>query len=283
MKEITLQQSLGEFLRATRERLTPEQVGLVSYGRRRTSGLRREEVAQLANVGVSWYTAIEQGKDVRPSRQVLESLATALRLSDDERHYLFLLSKSDEREETEVYKEISKGLERTVFALEPHPAYVMGKYWDLLLWNRAAEFLFRFPSYSANINPKPNILHHFLTAPFMKEINSDYEERAKIMIARFRTDCARYPQDARLTEMIEKFKLESELFSACWSLYEVKTVTDCHKLWNDPQIGELEFEHVNLQLSNCPDLKLMIYTASSCTAEKLKEVLYSSSRKDDYY
>ncbi len=96
MKEITIQQSLGEFLRASRERLTPEQVGLPSYGRRRTPGLRREEVAQLANIGVSWYTSIEQGKDVHPSHQVLESLANALRLSEDERRYLFLLSKSDE-------------------------------------------------------------------------------------------------------------------------------------------------------------------------------------------
>jgi len=269
MKEITIQQSLGEFLRATRERLTPEQVGLTSHGRRRTSGLRREEVAELANVGVSWYTSIEQGKDVHPSPQVLGSLATALRLSDDERRYLFLLSKSDEIEESEVYKEISKGLERTVFALEPHPAYIMGKYWDVLLWNRAAEFVFRFPPYSSSINPKLNLLHHFLIDPFGKEMNSDWEERAKIMLARFRADCARYPQDARLNEMIEKFKQESELFNSWWSRYEVKTVTDCHKLLNDPRIGELEFEHVNLQLSNCPDLKLMIYIASPSTAEKL--------------
>lgn len=275
MKEITVQQSLGEFLRATRECLTPEQVGLTSFGRRRTSGLRREEVAGLASVGVSWYTSIEQGKDVHPSHQVLESLATALRLSGDERRYLFLLCKSDEMEESEIYKEISKGLERTVFALEPHPAYIMNKYWDLLLWNRAAEFLFQFPSYSESINPKLNLFHYFLTDPFIKEISSDWEEQAKIMIARFRADCARYPKDERLNEMIEKFKQESELFSFWWPRYEVKTVTDCHKVCNDPRIGVLEFEHVNLQLSNCPDLKLMIYTASSFTAEKIKQKIHS--------
>jgi transcriptional regulator with XRE-family HTH domain len=272
MKEIPSQQLLGEFLRITRERLTPEQVGLSSHGRRRTPGLRREEVAQLANVGVSWYTSIEQGKDVHPSHQVLESLAAALRLSDDERRYLFLLSKSDESEEAEIYKEISTGLERTVFALEPHPAYIMGKYWALLLWNRAAEFLFRFPSYSEGINPKPNLVHYFLTDPFIKEMIPDWEERAKVMIARFRADCARYPQDARLNEMIEKCKQENELFRLWWPRYEVKTVTDCHKVLNDPRIGELEFDHVNLQVSECPDLKLMIYTGSADTAEKLKQI-----------
>jgi transcriptional regulator with XRE-family HTH domain len=275
MKEITTQQSLGEFLRATRERLTPEQVGLTSHGRRRTSGLRREEVAQLANVGVSWYTSIEQGKDVHPSPQVLESLATALRLSDDERRYLFLLSKSDEMEESEIYKEISKGLERTVFALEPHPAYILDKYWDVLLWNRAAEYIFQFPPYSANLNPKLNLLFHFLIEPFRKEITPGWEEQAIIMIARFRADCARYPRDARLNEIIEKLKQESDLFRLWWPRYEVKTVTDCHKFRNDPQIGELEFEHLNFQLSNYPDLKLMVYTASPSTAEKLKQKIYS--------
>jgi transcriptional regulator with XRE-family HTH domain len=274
MKEIIVQQSLGEFLRATRERVTPEQAGLPSHGRRRTPGLRREEVAELANIGVSWYTSIEQGKDVHPSHQVLESLAGALRLSDDERRYLFLLSKSDEIEEAEIYKEISTGLQRTVLALEPNPAYIMNKYWDVLLWNRAAEFLFRFPLYSEGLNPKPNILHQFLTDPFKREINSEWEEKAKIMIARFRADCARYPQDERLTEMIEKFKQESELFRIWWPRYEVKNVTDCHKVWKHPEIGELEFEHVNLQLSNYPDLKVMIYTASPATAEKLKQEIY---------
>ncbi|AQR97363.1 MULTISPECIES: helix-turn-helix transcriptional regulator [Clostridium] len=271
MKEITVQQSLGEFLRATRERLTPEQVGLPSHGRRRTPGLRREEVAQLANIGLSWYTSIEQGKDVHPSHQVLESLAAALKLSDDERRYLFLLSKSDELEEIEIYKEVSKGLERTVFALEPNPAYIMNKYWDVLLWNRAAEFLFRFSSYSENLDTKPNILEQFLTDTLKRQVNSDLEERAKIIIARFRADCARYPQDARLNEMIERFKEKSELFRLWWPRYEVKTVTDCHKVWNHPEIGELEFEHVNLQLSNYPDLKVMIYTASPATAEKIKQ------------
>lgn len=275
MKEITIQQSLGEFLRATRERLTPEQVGLASYGRRRTPGLRREEVAYLANVGVSWYTSIEQGKDIHPSHQVLESLATALRLSEDERRYLFLLSKSDETEEAEDYEEVSLGLERTVYALEPNPAYIIGKYWDVLLWNRSAEYLFRFPAYSADLEPKPNLLQHFLTRPINREITPGWEERLATMIARFRADSARYPHDARLNEMIEKFKQESDLFRSWWPRYEVKTVTDCYKFFDDPQLGELEFEHVNLQLSNRPEMKLMIYTATPATAEKLKQQLYS--------
>ena len=274
MKEHSLQQqSLGEFLRTTRERLTPEQVGLPLLGRRRTPGLRREEVAYLANVGVSWYTSIEQGKDVHPSHQVLENLAGALRLSEDERRYLFLLSKSDEAEEIANFKEVSKGLERTVFALEPHPAYILGKYWDILLWNRAAEYLFRFPPYSASIAQPPNLLNYLIDDPATKKSNPGWEERAKILVARFRADCARYPHDARLNEMIEKFKQESEIFNTWWPHYEVKTITDCHKIHHDPKLGELEFEHVTLQLPNNPDLKLMIYTASPATVQKLKQAI----------
>jgi hypothetical protein len=147
----------------------------------------------------------------------------------------------------------------------------MDKYWDVLLWNGAAEFIFKFPTYSSSINLKPNVFYEFLINPIKREQNQAWEERAKIMIARFRADCARYPKDSRLMEMIEKFKEESELFRYWWPRYEVKTVTDCHKLWNDPVLGELEFEHVNLQVSDCPDLKLMIYTASPSTKEKLKQ------------
>lgn len=273
MSELTTQQSLGEFLRATRERLTPEQVGLPAFGRRRTPGLRREEVAQLANVGVSWYTFIEQGKDVHPSHQVLESLATALLLSEDERRYLFLLSRAAEIEEPEIDKEIGIGLENTVFALDPHPAYILGKYWDVLLWNRAAEVVFRFAAYSASLNPKLNLLQHLLIKSNVTERNPAWEEQAGGLIARFRADCARYPQDARLNQMIEELKQESELFNYWWPRYEVKSVTDCHKLRNDPQLGELEFYHVNFQVANYPDLKLMIYTATPATAEKIKQVI----------
>ncbi len=273
MNEIMKQQSLGEFLRATRARLTPEQVDLPSHGRRRTPGLRREEVAQLANVGVSWYTSIEQGKDVHPSYQVLESLATVLKMTEDERRYLFLLAKSDEIEEVYRDKEISVGLEQTVFALEPHPAYLLGKYWDVLVWNRAAEFIFQFPSYTKDVPPQLNLLTHFLIDSHQTVMPSDWEDHVKVMIARFRADCARYPQDKRLNEMIEKFKQESELFRLWWPRYEVKTITDCHKVQHHPIIGKLEFEHVNFQLSNYPELKLMVFTGSPSTAEKLKQEL----------
>lgn len=275
MKVTALHQSLGEFLRTRRERLTPEEVGFPSYGHRRTPGLRREEVAQLAHIGVSWYTSLEQGRNVHPSDQVLDSLAASLRLSPDERRHLFILAKQDGMEELETFEEMSTGLERTVLALEPHPAYIMGKYWDLLLWNRAAEFIFRLPPYSTDVNPKPNLIRRYLTDSVTRETSPNWEEKVQVMIAGFRADCVRYPQDAKLIGMIEEFKQASEVFRTYWPRHDVQIILDCHKFWSDPRIGEVEFEHVTLQVPTQPDIKVMIYAASPSTLKLLDRILHT--------
>jgi transcriptional regulator with XRE-family HTH domain len=272
MKKSSSNESLGEFLRARRERLTPEEVGLPSYGRRRTPGLRREEVAQLAHIGTSWYTSLEQGRVVNPSEQVLDSLSEGLRLSVDERRHLRMLVRPVDLEKDEVDQEVSTGLERTVLALEPNPAFILGRSWDLLMWNKAAEVVFRLPAFSKGIQQRPNWLRRFLIDPSLQMNNKDWEAKAHVMIARFRADYAYFQHDARFKELIEEFMQISELFRSCWLRHDVQVITDCHKRWNDPLIGEMEFEHVTLQLPNNPALKIMIYAASSSTAELLKSL-----------
>ncbi|MCU6797453.1 MULTISPECIES: helix-turn-helix transcriptional regulator [Paenibacillus] len=272
MKKSSSNESLGEFLRARRERLTPEEVGLPSYGRRRTPGLRREEVAQLAHIGTSWYTSLEQGRVVNPSEQVLDSLSEGLRLSVDERRHLRMLVRPVDLEKDEVDQEVSTGLERTVLALEPNPAFILGRSWDLLMWNKAAEVVFRLPAFSKGIQQRPNWLRRFLTDPSLQMNNKDWEAKAHVMIARFRADYAYFQHDARFKELIEEFMQISELFRSCWLRHDVQVITDCHKRWSDPLIGEMEFEHVTLQLPNNPALKIMIYAASSSTAEHLKSL-----------
>ncbi|MEJ8303575.1 helix-turn-helix transcriptional regulator [Saccharibacillus sacchari] len=279
MNTTSPQQSLGDFLRAARERVSPEEIGLPVHGRRRTPGLRREEVAQLANIGVSWYTSIEQGKDVRPSRQIIESLASALRLSEGERRYLLLLFEAGEAVESEAYRRISSGLKKSVFALQPHPAYVLDRYWDMLVWNRSAEVLFHLPSDSPDLQARPNLLRYFLTDPLFRSSNPDWRERIKTMVARFRADSVRYPLDARLNETIAAFMEESELFRAHWPDHEVRMVTDCHKEWNDADLGAVEFEHVSLQVAEQPDLKLMIYTADGDTLRKIEQQLKNTPNR----
>ncbi|MGG1515940.1 helix-turn-helix transcriptional regulator [Paenibacillus oryzisoli] len=264
--------SLSEFLRSRRERLNPEEVGLPSYGRRRTPGLRREEVAQLAHIGTSWYTSLEQGRSINPSEDVLNNIAKALRLTEDERQHLHLLARPIIQAKVEE-QELNVGLERTVRALEPNPAFIIGRSWDLLLWNQAAEIVFRLPVFSNNMQQRPNWLRRFLMDSSLKSHNNDWESKAQVMIARFRADYAHFPNDDRYKKLIEEFMQNSELFREIWPRHDVQVVTDCHKQWYDPRIGEMEFEQVTLQPPTDPELKVIIFTASADTAGRLESLL----------
>ncbi|WP_159888559.1 helix-turn-helix transcriptional regulator [Paenibacillus puerhi] len=272
MDDIPSKMSLGEFLRSRRERLTPEYAGLVSYGRRRTPGLRREEVASLAHIGTSWYTSLEQGRNVNPSEDVLNNIAKALRLTEDERHHLHLLARPVQQEQVED-QPLSLGLERTIRALDPNPAFVLGRCWDLLLWNKAAEFVFRLPSSASHMPPRLNWIRHLLTDARLGSNIKDWESKAQVLIAHFRADYARFPNDARFKELIEEFMQISQLFRESWPLHDVQVVTNRHKRGYDPCIGEMEFEHVTLQPPTHSDLKIMIYTASTETAERLQSFM----------
>lgn len=273
MGEISSSLSLGEFLRARRERLTPEEVGLPSYGRRRTPGLRREEVAQLAHIGSSWYTSLEQGREVNPSVQVLDSIAEALQLSVDEQQHLHRLANTAKAREAEPAQEVSLGLERMLKALEPNPAFILGRSWDMLMWNQAAEIVFHLPAFAMESGQRPNWLRRFLTDSSLRTNNPDWEAKVQVMVARFRADYAHFPQDERFRELTEEFMQTSELFRSYWPLHDVQIAADCHKRWMDPSIGEMEFEHVTLETPHNPYMKIMIYTASPATSERLTYLL----------
>lgn len=272
MEVISSRISLGEFLRSRRKRLTPEEVGLQTYGRRRTPGLRREEVAHLAHIGTSWYTSLEQGRNVNPSEDVLNSIANALRLNEDERNHLHLLASPVKQAKVEDH-ELNAGLERMVWALEPNPAFILGRSWDLLLWNQASEIVFRLPTYSKNMQQRPNWMRRFLMDSSLKSNNEDWEAKAYVMISRFRADYAHFPNDVGFKLLIEEFMKVSELFREVWPRHDVKVITDCHKRWNDSRIGEMDFVHVTLQPPTDPEIKIMIYTASMDTAARLHGLL----------
>ncbi|MGO4549280.1 helix-turn-helix transcriptional regulator [Paenibacillus sp. 2TAB23] len=264
--------SLGEFLRSRRKRLTPEEAGVQTYGRRRTPGLRREEVAQLAHIGVSWYTSLEQGRNVNPSEDVLNNIASALRLNEDERSHLHLLASPVKQAKVEDY-ELNVGLELTIEALEPNPAFILGRNWDLLLWNQASEIVFRLPTYSKNMQQRPNWMRRFLMDSSLKSNNEDWEAKAQAMISRFRADYAYFTNDLRFKLLIEEFMQISEVFREVWPRHDVQVVADCHKRWNDSRIGEMVFEHVTLQPPTDPEIKIMIYLASTDTAARLQGLL----------
>jgi transcriptional regulator with XRE-family HTH domain len=275
MDEIERRQALAAFLRTRRARLSPAEVGLPTRSKRRTPGLRREEVADLANMGVSWYTLLEQGQDVHPSKPVLESVARALRLTPAEEHHLFLLaghilSAQGAAEEEEVTPTLS----RVVDALTPHPAFVIGRRWDVLTWNRAAGLLFRFEE------PYPPHSRNVVWRFFQREahtLDRDWETQAQNLVAQFRADYARYPGDASFQELLQDLQRVSPSFRQWWEQHDVRGLPDGPRSMIHPTLGVLEFDHVTFQTSLTPDLRVKVYAASPSTVSKLEQALSASS------
>ena len=272
MDELERQQALAAFLRTRRTRLQPADVGLPARSRRRTPGLRREEVAELANIGVSWYTLLEQGHDVHPSRHVLQSLAQALRLTTAEEQHLFLLA-SQELPAKMIIEEaqVTPALQRVLDALTPHPAFLIGRRWDVLTWNRAADLLFHFhepyPPHSRNV------VWRFFQREEARKFDLDWERQAQNLVAQFRADYARYPGDDSFQEVIADLQRVSSQFRLWWEQQDVRGLPDGPRVMRHPTLGMLEFDHVTFQTSITPDLRVKVYVASPETASKLEQVL----------
>jgi transcriptional regulator with XRE-family HTH domain len=273
MDEIERRQALAAFLRTRRERLQPVDVGLPLRNRRRTPGLRREEVAELANIGVSWYTLLEQGHDVHPSRQVLESLAQALKLSAPEKQHLFLLADHElPAKPLGEEAQITPALQRVLAALDPHPCFVIGRRWDLLTWNRAAGLLFQFDE------PCPPHSRNVVWRFFQRETRTfdlEWETQAQNLVAGFRADYVRYPGDPSFHEIIDDLQRTNAKFRLWWDQQNVRGLPDGPRIMNHPTLGLLEFEHVSF-LTGTPDLHVKVYTALPATAAKLEKALSES-------
>lgn len=272
MNENERRQALADFLRKRRTCLSPASVGLPAGSHRRTPGLRREEVAQLAHIGISWYIWLEQGRNVHPSAQVLEGLAGALRLTLNERRHLFLLAGQPlPLRVLPVEEHISPALRQALSHLDPAPAYVMGRRWDYLAWNSAAERVFSitqpvFPHFK-------NLVWRLFTSPESKARYPNWEQTARGVLAEFHTASARYPGDAWFEELIEDLKEVSPEFGQWWPHHDAPGSMDGHKVIEHLTLGHLEFEHVTLQLPSDPDVRLMIYTPDAATEAKLQQCL----------
>ncbi len=228
-------------------------------------------MAELASIGVSWYTLLEQGHDVHPSRQVLESLAQALRLTPAEEQHLFLLALQElpAKPITEEV-EVTPPLRRVVDALDPHPAFLIGRRWDVLTWNRAADLLFRFqepcPPHSRNV-----VWRFFMRNA--RSIELHWEQKAQNLVAQFRADYARYSGDASFQELIEDLQRVSPEFGLWWEQQDVRGLPDGPRTMQHPTLGLLEFDHVTFQTSITPDLRVKVYAASPATLARLEQAL----------
>jgi transcriptional regulator with XRE-family HTH domain len=265
----------GAFLRSRRERLTPASVGLPQGFRRRTPGLRREEVALLAGVGATWYAWLEHGRDVRPSAEALSALADALKLDAAERRHLFILNDRPAPETAPRGPErVEQPLRRMLASLTDQPAYVLGRRWDILAWNRAAVAL--FGDYDALQGDQRNIMHLVFVNEAHRRLLVDWETLARAALAMFRADSARYVGNPEFDRLIALVTRSSREFRQWWSKREVLPPLTGHKRIQHPSGGRMVFEYTSLAVADHADMKLVVYTPleEDQTVAKLKLLLH---------
>ena len=259
---------LADLLRSRRHRLTPADVGLPAGTRRRTAGLRREEVAQLAGMSTTYYTFLEQGRDVRPSRQVVTALARALRLSSAERAHLFQLAGITLAAEDQARAEtVAPVVSTLVGRLDPFPAFLKGRRWDVLAANRSARAL--FTDWSARESGDRNLLWWMFTAPEARKVYVHWEKEAPDMLGRFRAAAGRRPDDPDFTDLIEQLHQASPEVRSWWPRYDVAPVGGGTKHLHHPALGDVAFQHTVLQVADHPEQTLVYFTTDDIPQAKL--------------
>ncbi|MGN9782585.1 helix-turn-helix transcriptional regulator [Nonomuraea sp. ZG12] len=247
-------EQLRDFLRTRRARLTPGDVGLVSVGRRRTPGLRREEVAALAGVGVSWYTWLEQGRDINVSIEVLDAISGALRLTEPERAHLYVLAGvNPPPADGALGAEVTPELRRLLDAWTPRPALLRDRYWNLLAVNDAAQTVFGFG------DTDHNCLISFFTNARYRGMHVHWASVAPSVVAAFRADAAHAPDDPGFGRVVDELSAVSPEFAEMWARHEVGVPVQVVKAVRHPEAGELFFDLTTLAVVDNPGWYLELY------------------------
>jgi transcriptional regulator with XRE-family HTH domain len=247
----------GSYLKDRRTKLDPGAFGF-SSARRRTPGLRREEVAQRANISATWYTWLEQGRGGAPSADVLDRIAGALMLTDVEREHLFLLGLG---RPPEVHYQRSEGvtprLQRVLDALEPSPALIRTATWDVVAWNRAAPVM--HPDFGSLPPEQRNVLRFVFLDPRARATQYDWGSVARFVVAAFRVDTARAGAAAAIQPFVDQLCRLSPEFSVMWRDHDVRGPGEAIKHIRHPVLGPLAFEYSVFAVDGRPDLSLVIY------------------------
>ncbi|GHO71707.1 transcriptional regulator [Ktedonobacter sp. SOSP1-52] len=277
MNEEQRRVELAHFLRTRRERLLPAQFHLPDEGRRRrTPGLRREELAHLAGIGLTWYVKLEQGQDIQVSAQVLESLARTLQLTPDERNYLFLLA----REQLPLpihtpLPNISTELQNVLDALLPNPAFVTNERLDIIGWNRTASRF--FADYDSLPAWERNLVWLIFTDPEQRKIYVQWEETARRILGLFRASGGQHADEGWFIERRDRLMQTSKEFRTWWLRHDVGEEHLKRKELIHPDVGLLVVQPMSLLVADDPNLKLFLYTSlpEAETASKLTQLANS--------
>ncbi len=252
--------AFGDFLRSQREKLSPKAADVPERRRRRTPGLRREEVAELAGIGVDWYIRLEQGRTVSPSITTIDALARALRLGKTEHAHLRALARNPDRRAF-VRETVPEVIRRLVDGLD-QPAYVTGRRWDILAWNAAAAEI--FTDFDRLPEADRNILVYALTDPDARHLfGPTWASEAKRMVAQFRSAHDLWAGDPAFVALLARLRKDSPEFTTWWEAHDIRSVAAGQKQLVHPKRGSLRFEYASFQANDDPALKLVIYTPLS--------------------
>ena len=274
-KDEIRRQELSDFLRNRRGRIAPADVGLPETNRRRrTPGLRREEVAQLAGMSATWYTCLEQKRPIRVSYSVLDNLARVLRLDPAERMQLFQLAlRQPVLDPLSKRETVSPLIRRLLDQTDPVPAFVFGRRWDVLAWNRAAlAFFFDFEQVPAN---ERNLLWLVFPNSTLRSLMVDRRTRAQDTLARFRADYGRHAGNALFVQLVERLKLVSPEFAQRWPRHDILPMTEGRRNYDHPLAGRMIVEHTTFSVSDNPELRLVVFlaAAASNSIAKMKKIV----------
>jgi transcriptional regulator with XRE-family HTH domain len=231
---------LGEFLRSRRERRRPQDVGLPAGGRRRTPGLRREEVALLAGLSVTWYTWLEQGRDVHASRQVLAGLVDTLGLDEVETAHLFRLSgEVPPRERESAAQVVADHYQALMDQLDPNPAFLLDHRFDVVAWNRGAEVL--YPDLPRVDPARRNILWLTFTSDELRAASPDWESEAAQTVAFFRAQVGRDVTDPHIAELLADLQAASDTFTRLWNRKDLAALAGHDRTVHHRKLGDVTF------------------------------------------
>ena len=251
---------LGAFLRSTRERLVRADFGLPAAGRGRTVGLRREEVSYLSGVSVTWYTWLEQGRDINPSRQVLDAVSRTLRLGVPEHRYVLGLagfapvpvSSADE------VTPVPPHLQRLLDAIGDNPAYALTPEWGIAGWNAAYQRL--YPGIATTPTTERNLLWVVFTDPDVRALLDDWPVTSARFLAEFRAEIGSRLGDPSLLELVSRLSEASQEFQLGWQRHDIRGFESRERIFHHPEFGTVRYEHHQMRPSDQPEFQLVIYT-----------------------
>jgi transcriptional regulator with XRE-family HTH domain len=254
-------QELSDFLRSRRARVSPADVGLSASPRRRTAGLRREEVAQLAGISVTWYTWLEQKRPIKVSSGTLDNLARVLRLDSVERIQLFQLALRQPVVDIACQRETVSPLLQRMLDQTAMPAFVLGRRWDVLAWNLSARaFLLDFQRVSAD---ERNLVWLYLTDRALRSLMVDWPTRAQAVIALFRCDYGRHAGDPYFVELVQRLIAISPEFAEYWPRYDLLSMTERSRQYRHPLVGSMVVDSMMFSVAEKPEQRISVLLPSA--------------------